>query len=418
MRETSKNITKVSRLARVIIDLPRRITEPSPSIVDARFRRKTRFLSTVLFIAPIIFPVLQITSEVTYGIPYYSFSAIFLAALYLLSRSSHVKLASTIAIGYVACLPFVILLLNSIWENEALPIQILTWPILAALIGSQLLTTKREGVLVIGMSAALFIVSWLHPGINFPQAAELITVSFVFQGLIWITSWTTEYYANSLEESNRNLAARRRELEIYTGLLKHDLANDIQVVLGGLELAQMTVDDHKKQESFIESTLATAERMKNLIQIFSFSEDELEADIIAVLERICKRAQIAFKGMLVTLSVDEEVRNRKIVYGKLTTIAFENLLRNTAQYAGDAPNVLIKISIVDEHLKISFEDDGPGVSEEIRDQLFGKGVTTGAKGRGLGLYLSKKIIESEGGSICLIDNDRPGCCFQIQLPLH
>jgi len=48
--------------------------------------------------------------------------------------------------------------------------------------------------------------------------------------------------------------------------------------------------------------------------------------------------------------------------------------------------------------------------------LFGKGVTTGSKGRGLGLYLTKTIIESEGGSIELVDTGRPGCCFHIRLP--
>ena len=63
-----------------------------------------------------------------------------------------------------------------------------------------------------------------------------------------------------------------------------------------------------------------------------------------------------------------------------------------------------------------FEDDGPGVSEEIREQLFGKGVTTGSKGRGLGLYLTKAIIESEGGSIELVETGRTGCCFHIKLP--
>ncbi len=418
LNEVSGAQSRTKQLGRTILDIPRRITEPSNTIVDEGTRRKARFLSGALFTGPLVFPVLQITSEVTHGIPYYSASAVFLAALYLLSRTTHVELASVIAMTFAACLPFLILILNPIWENDALPIQILTWPVLVALVGSQLLSAKQEGVLVFGMSTALVIVSWLHPGISFPQAFELIAVAFVFQGLVWITSWTTEYYSTSLEESNRDLAARRRELEIYTGLMKHDLANDIQMVLGGLELSQMSADNQKKQASFIESTVAAAERMKNLIHIFSLSEDELEGNIITVLETICERAQIAFKGMLVTLNVDKKVRDRQVTYGRLTSLAFDNLLRNTAQYAGDSPNVLIEMSIVDEQIEIMYRDDGPGVAKQIRNQLFRRGVTTGAEGRGLGLYLTKTIIESEGGSICLIDNERPGCCFNIRLPLH
>lgn len=417
LSEASKRQSRSGRLVRTILNLPWRITEPSDTIVEKKTRRKARFLSGVLFTGPLVFPVLQITSEVTYGIPYYSFSAVFLAALYLLSRTTHVELASVITIAFAAGLPVLILLLNPIWENEALPIQILTWPVLVALIGSQLLTAKHEGVLVIGMSTVFVIVSWFHPGINFPQAFELIAVAFVFQGLVWITSWTTEYYSISLEESNLNLAARRRELEIYTSLLKHDLANDIQMILGSLELSQMTIDDPKKCANFIESTLAAAERMKSLIHIFSISEDELDSDIVTIIESICQRAQITFKGMLITLDIKEEARNQPVYYGRLIALAFENLLRNTDQHAGNSPNVRISISVIRSHLEIIFEDDGPGIPEQIRGQLFGRGVTTGAKGRGLGLYLTRKIIEAEGGSIILTDNGKPGCCFKILLPL-
>jgi len=418
LSESSESQSRIERLGRTILDIPRRITEPSNEIVDEGTRRKARFLSVALFTGPLVFPVLQITSEVTYGIPYYSFSAVFLAALYLLSRTTHVELASVITITFAAGLPVLILILNPIWENEALPIQMLTWPVLVALIGSQLLTAKREGVLVIGMSTVLVMVSWLHPGIDFSQAIELISVAFVLQGLVWITSWTTEYYSISLEESNRNLAARRRELEIYTGLLKHDLANDIQMILGSLELSQMTINNPKKCASFLESTLAAAERMKSLIHIFSISEDELDNDIMTIIELICQRAQITFKGMLITLDIKEEVRDQPEFYGRLIALAFENLLRNSDQHAGNAPNVRITGSLIKNHLEIIFEDDGPGVPEEIRDKLFGRGVTTGDKGRGLGLYLTRKIIESEGGSISLTDNGRPGCCFKIRLPLH
>ena len=223
-----------------------------------------------------------------------------------------------------------------------------------------------------------------------------------------------------MEESNLSLAARRRELEIYTSLLKHDLANDIQMILGSLELSQMTIDEPEKCANFLESTYSAAERMKSLSHIFSISEDELDNDnnIVTSIELICQRARITFKGMLITLDIAEETRNQPVFYGKLISLAFENLLRNTDQHAGDSPNVRISIAIVKDHLEIIFEDDGHGVPEEIRSQLFGRGVTTGAKGRGLGLYLTRKIIETEGGSIALTDNGKPGCCFSIRLPLH
>jgi len=60
-------------------------------------------------------------------------------------------------------------------------------------------------------------------------------------------------------------------------------------------------------------------------------------------------------------------------------------------------------------------DDGPGVAEEVRDNLFHKGVST--RGGGLGLYLSKAIVDALGGSIELVDSEKgAGATFRILLP--
>ncbi|MHA1422014.1 MAG: sensor histidine kinase [Candidatus Thorarchaeota archaeon] len=415
-KEDSARESKLGHALRALLDLPKRITEPSKSITDEGERRKARFLSVALFTGTCIYPILQITSDVTMGIPYYSVSAVLLAALYLLSRTDHVRLTSAISITFIGIFPFMVLLLNPLWNSLALAFQIFSWPVLAVLIGSQLLTKEKEAVLIAILNIGLLIVCLYHPGILFSDAIEFIGASFAIQTLIGIATWPTEYYSMKIEENNRTIEARRRELEIYTSLLRHDLANDIQMILGGLELSQMTLDEPKKHSSFLDSTLAAVERMKNLIHIFSVSQAELDNDLVSVLELICRRAEIAFKGMKVNLDIKDDVRDHKIFYGKLVAMVFENLLRNAAQHAGETPRVQITISATYNHLDIVFEDDGPGIPEEIRKQLFGKGVTTGSKGRGLGLYLTKTIIESEGGSIELVDTGRPGCCFHIRLP--
>jgi len=417
-KENNAGESRWRRGGKAVLDLPRRITNPSKTIIEEIDRRKARFLSVALLAATVVYPILQITSEMTMGIPYYSGSAFLLASLYLLSRTEHIRLTSTLTIIFAASFPFLILILNPVWNAHNLAFQILSWPVLAVLIGSQLLPKLKEAQLIIVITVSLIVVCLFHPGIIFSDAIEFIGVSFAIQILLGITNWTNEYYSLRIEQSNKSIETRRRELEIYTSLLRHDLSNDIQMVLGGLELAQISSNEPKKQAAFIESTLAAAERMRSLIHIFSISEENLENDILTVLELVCKRAQMAFKGMKITIEVAHDVRNQKLFYSKLAALAFENLLRNTAQHAGDSPNIEIKISIANHQLLIVFEDDGPGIAEEIRVNLFGRGVTTESKGRGLGLYLTKTIIESEGGSIKLIDYDRPGCRFLIKLPLQ
>ncbi len=416
-RDVLDNESKMRLVGRIILDIPRRVTEPSKQITDEGERRKARFLSVALFAATTVYPILQITSEMTMGFPFYSVSAIFFAGLYILSRTDHVNLTTHLTIAFATLFPFVILIANPVWNAHNLAFQIMSWPVFAVLLGSQLLDKKRITAMIFLINPGLVIISYLHPGIALADSLEFIAVSFAIQILLGFTTWTSEYYSEKIEESKRTIESRRRELEIYTSLLRHDLANDIQMVLGGLELAQMSSEgQNKKHLAFIESTLAAAERMRSLIHIFSLTEDELDNDFITVLQTISRRAEIAFKGLTVNIDVDTDINSQKFYYGKLTALAFENLLRNTAQHAGDRPTVQIQIKQSASHLDILFEDNGPGVNEKIRNQLFGRGVTTGSKGRGLGLYLTRAIIESEGGTIELIDYERPGCRFNIKLP--
>lgn len=417
MRGSSKKQSRFRNIFRILSAIPKKITQPSRLIEDEGSQRKARFLSFVLLVGVGVFPILQITSEVTDGIPYYAGYAILFSIAYLISRTHHIRIASAAAIIPTASLPFLILTLHANWEGMNLAFQILTWPVLTALVGSQLLSMRKEACLIAGMNIGLVIITWIHPGIAFSEAIQLIAVSFVIQALLWLTAWIDDYYRTKLEDTNRSLTARRRELEIYTSLLRHDLGNDIQMVLGGIELSQMTRSDEKKQSAFLESTLAAAERMKSLIHVFSLSEEELDSDILTVLEMISRRASIAFKGMEISISATENVRRNPPHYGRLAAIAFENLFRNSSQHAGENPHVSISLSMNDSELEILFSDDGPGIDESIQDRIFSRGITTGKKGKGLGLYLTKTIIESENGQIEYVPSNHKGCCFRILLPI-
>jgi len=417
LRDAQKAQSTMEVLIKRILDLPRALTSPAPTITEGGQRRRARFLRTALFTAVCVFPILQITSDPVQGIPLYSLLTLLSAGIYLLSGTTHLRLASALTIICAACIPFVTIALYPIWPRGLLAMQILTWPVLSILIGSQLLPIKKQYLLVSGLTVALLLLTIWHPGIALSDGLELIAVYFAIGVLLIFTSWTQDYYSKGLERSNNNLAMRRRELEIYTSLLRHDLGNDLQMILGGIELSQMA-NGEPRQAAFLESTYAAAQRMRSLLHIFSMSEVELDTDIVTVLEKIGKRAEIAFKGMLVSINATDEVKQNPPKYGRLVALAFENLLRNVSQHAGDDTKVEIVISQASEYLEVLFGDDGPGIDPSIRETLFEKGVSTGAKDKGLGLYLSKTIIESENGSIELITPDHPGCCFLIRLPYN
>jgi signal transduction histidine kinase len=67
-------------------------------------------------------------------------------------------------------------------------------------------------------------------------------------------------------------------------------------------------------------------------------------------------------------------------------------------------------------IAISIEDSGKGIDSEIIDSMFDAFVTTKTKGKGLGLAISRMIIERHNGQLTAASNGRSGALFQILLP--
>ena len=71
-----------------------------------------------------------------------------------------------------------------------------------------------------------------------------------------------------------------------------------------------------------------------------------------------------------------------------------------------------------QHAVINIKDIGTGIDPEISPRLFSKFATKSHKGTGLGLYISKNIVDSHGGNLYVINNpDGKGATFTITLPL-
>ena len=71
-----------------------------------------------------------------------------------------------------------------------------------------------------------------------------------------------------------------------------------------------------------------------------------------------------------------------------------------------------------QHAIIAIKDTGTGIDPEILPRLFTKFTTKSHKGTGLGLYISKNIVEAHGGKLYAVNNpDGKGATFTITLPL-
>ena len=98
-----------------------------------------------------------------------------------------------------------------------------------------------------------------------------------------------------------------------------------------------------------------------------------------------------------------------------------NLIRNAMEAMRDSPvrDLVVRTRhVAPERLVVEVEDTGPGIAEEIEAQLFQPFVTTKANGMGVGLSISRRIIESHGGELTVSRNAAGGATFAIVLPLY
>jgi signal transduction histidine kinase len=96
-----------------------------------------------------------------------------------------------------------------------------------------------------------------------------------------------------------------------------------------------------------------------------------------------------------------------------------NLLSNALKFTKEgAIYIMAKVECNDEEVIISIKDNGPGIHPEILPRLFTKFASKSDIGTGLGLYISKNIVEAHGGRIWAQNNpDGKGAIFTFTLPL-
>lgn len=94
-----------------------------------------------------------------------------------------------------------------------------------------------------------------------------------------------------------------------------------------------------------------------------------------------------------------------------------NLIDNAIKYSGECSTIIFSTSMLNEKLVVMVQDDGPGIPEERQQDLFipYKG-TNKLSGLGIGLALSKKIVELHEGKMWVVNNQRSGCAFYFTLP--
>ncbi len=214
------------------------------------------------------------------------------------------------------------------------------------------------------------------------------------------------------KRAEQKLKESKRELDLYNSLLKHDLSNDVHILINRLDYAGM-LENPQEMKAQCAQVRAVSERMQKLLHLFKGYNTAEPSGLIEIIETSIKQSENINPEMEISLNMHGDEGGLNYQMGGLLGLVFDNLLRNSAQHTGPDTHVTIDVSEDEDEVIVSFSDNGPGIPESIQSRLFDRELS--ATG-GMGLYLSRRIVEAYGGDLRLIESGSNGSTFKMWLP--
>jgi signal transduction histidine kinase len=215
-------------------------------------------------------------------------------------------------------------------------------------------------------------------------------------------------------------AARADGLSRMAATAAHEIRNPLGVIRATIELMRERSAGSlgERDRGALQDVLGEVERLHRLTQDFlELSADRplavAEVDPGEVIDDAARRAEASHPGITVVRDVPALPVIRADAGRLLQVLA--NLLSNAAQAQGTG-TVTVQARAGRQDVRISVRDRGPGIAPEARDRLFEPFFSTKETGTGLGLALSRRIVERHGGSLRLADPGPPGAAFEVRLP--
>lgn len=158
---------------------------------------------------------------------------------------------------------------------------------------------------------------------------------------------------------------------------------------------------------------------------------QLETDLIQLrpqelsLQLLINQAvnSVIMKAVEKEMELEVELAADRIVYvdEKWTLEALGNVLENAVKYAPEKTTVKVQVSSLVTYVLVEIKDEGPGITKEEQNKIYQRfyrgSHSDSVEGSGVGLYLTRKIIEEQGGTIMVKRNHPKGANFQLTLPL-
>jgi signal transduction histidine kinase len=249
-----------------------------------------------------------------------------------------------------------------------------------------------------------------------------------------VLSWNTRLgqtvaaRTEELRRSRDSLASANEQLKVHDRLQKefinvaaHELRTPTQAILGYAELLQM---DPADRDEMIKAIYRNSIRLQRLtsdildvtrIESEALKIDKEEFSLNDVIQGAMEDAKSQLADGKVKFAYEPEDISVHADKGRIMQV-IANLLDNAAKFTKEG-TITISAERRNGQAIVSVKDTGAGIDPEIMPRLFSKFATKSDKGTGLGLFISRSIMEAHGGRIwCSNNSGGRGATFSFSLP--
>ena len=229
---------------------------------------------------------------------------------------------------------------------------------------------------------------------------------------------------NALSSLEQSQADNTRMMQIVAHDLRNPIGGITSVASLMLEEKDRTDDDRDMLELIKTSGQNSLELVSDLLQVHTHSAEELKKEPVDLYQMLhycidllrfksdAKGQRIELRAVPATVSVNREKIWRVI----------SNLVANAIKFSPGGARIIVRLEVKSRHVLIAVEDHGIGIPVEMRDKIFDmfteakRSGTAGEQSFGLGLAISKQIVEAHGGTIWFESIEGNGTTFLVELP--
>ncbi len=261
--------------------------------------------------------------------------------------------------------------------------------------------------------------------------ATLFFDVIIINGLILIFISGASFYiaGKTLKPISDNYEAQKR----FIADASHDLRTPIAVLTADLEVSLRDSTMSRPVKKLLKSNLEEVSHMKQIVEdlllLYRFDSNTIDVlpeyiDIYLLL----KKCALSMKSLANknTISFKFQSPTMPIVQGDTSLLqrAFRNVFKNAIEYSINGKNILIDLTQQDKFIHIKITNWGIVISDEDAIKVFERffrtdnAVVARRTGSGLGLPISKEIIEKHGGTISISSDTTGKTSVLIRLPIH